>query len=73
MFATAIVTSLLAVAAPVAATDTPAPAASPKAASSTSNPRVCLVDTITGSRISRRECKTLDQWRAEGIDPLAKR
>ncbi len=73
MFATAIITSLLAVANPAVATDTPAPTPAPKAASSTYNPRVCVVDTVTGSRIPHRDCKTLDQWRAEGIDPLAKR
>jgi len=37
------------------------------------NPRVCLVDDVTGSHIRRRECKSLSQWRGAGIDPLAKR
>jgi hypothetical protein len=37
------------------------------------NPRVCLVDDVTGSHIRRRECKSLSQWRAAGLDPLAKR
>lgn len=73
MFAT-IITSLLAIASPAAATDTPAPAPTPKAVSGSYNPRVCVVSPpITGSRLSRRECKTLDQWRADGVDPLAGR
>lgn len=34
------------------------------------NPRVCVVDTITGSRVPMRECRLLGQWRTLGIDPL---
>jgi len=33
--------------------------------------RYCIVDTITGSRIAKRECKTRDAWmREDGFDPL---
>ncbi|MEH3159306.1 MAG: hypothetical protein PGN08_10500 [Sphingomonas taxi] len=37
-----------------------------------SNPRVCIVDQVTGSRLPRRTCRLLSEWRADGIDPLAK-
>jgi hypothetical protein len=79
MLITTIAAALLSVtAAPAAA---PAPSATPTApaapaagtAGATYNPRVCLVDQVTGSHIPRRECKSLSQWRAEGLDPLAKR
>lgn len=30
-------------------------------------------DSMTGSRLARRECKTLDAWLAEGFDPRAKK
>lgn len=29
--------------------------------------RVCLVDTITGSRIAQKECRTRDGWKAIGV------
>lgn len=33
--------------------------------------RYCIVDTITGSRIAKRECKTREAWmRENGFDPL---
>ena len=35
--------------------------------------RVCVVDTITGSRIPRKFCQTRAEWIAEGVDPLAAR
>ncbi|WP_294303435.1 hypothetical protein [uncultured Sphingomonas sp.] len=31
----------------------------------------CLVDTVTGSRIPRKSCKTRVEWMAQGFDPLA--
>ena len=32
--------------------------------------RYCyLVPATTGTIINRKVCKTLDQWRAEGVDP----
>ena len=58
--------------APGAASD-PAPAPAPRVASADANPRVCIVDRITGSMIPVRQCKLLADWRAEGVDPLAKR
>ena len=46
------------------ARQTPATEASPQT-------RYCIVDTITGSRIAKRECKTRDAWMREGgFDPL---
>lgn len=35
--------------------------------------RYCVVDTITGSRVPRRECHTRTEWLDQGFDPLAKR
>lgn len=35
--------------------------------------RVCVVDRLTGSMIPKKTCKTLRDWRALGVDPLAKR
>lgn len=36
--------------------------------------RYCVVDdSMTGSRLAKRECKTLDAWLAEGFDPRTKK
>lgn len=54
----------------------PSAAGAPAAASTSRakyNPRVCLVDQVTGSRIPVSECRPLAQWRTDGIDPLPKR
>lgn len=33
--------------------------------------RYCIVDTVTGSRIAKKVCKTRDAWmREDGFDPL---
>lgn len=33
--------------------------------------KYCIVDTVTGSRIAKRVCKTRDAWmREDGFDPL---
>ena len=71
MFITAIAAAILASTNPVAATATPTPTPAVKA-DATANPRVCVVDTVTGSRIPQRTCKRLAEWRAEGLDPLAR-
>ena len=47
----------------------PAQRATP-AATASSEKQYCIVDTITGSRISRKVCKTRDAWMREGFDPL---
>lgn len=48
----------------VAATRTAAPDAK-------RDPRVCLIDTVTGSRIPVKTCKLRSQWIAQtGVDPL---
>jgi hypothetical protein len=37
---------------------------------STAPKRYCyIVPATTGTIIDRKVCKTLDQWRAEGVDP----
>ena len=30
--------------------------------------RVCVVDTITGSRLPVKQCHTREEWRARGVD-----
>ncbi|TPG54967.1 hypothetical protein [Sphingomonas glacialis] len=50
----------------------PIDAASPTATQRQSNPRYCIVETITGSRIPHKTCRTRAQWIDEGFDPLAK-
>ncbi len=37
----------------------------------TSDPRYCLRSELTGSRILRRECHTVAQWKALDVDVLA--
>jgi hypothetical protein len=33
--------------------------------------KYCIVDTVTGSRIAKKVCKTRDAWmREDGFDPL---
>lgn len=72
MFIATLAASLIALTDPTASAAAPAPAASP-VAPVPANPRVCLVDTPTGSIISTRTCKRLAEWKALGFDPLAKR
>lgn len=71
MFITAITAAVLASTNPVATAATPTPQPAVKA-DAAANPRVCIDDIITGSRIPQRTCKRLNEWRAAGIDPLAK-
>lgn len=33
--------------------------------------RICVRDTIIGSRIPRNVCNTLKGWKAKGVDPFA--
>jgi hypothetical protein len=70
------VTSLgIAAAAPALAED-PKPAGAPArpAASvpyqASDSTRVCIRDTITGSRVPRKVCNTMKDWKAKGIDPF---
>jgi len=77
MFITAIAAAVLASTNPVVAAETPAPQpiaqSTAKPVAANANPRVCVVDMITGSRIRHQTCKRLAEWRAEGLDPLATR
>lgn len=64
---------------PAVAIAAPKPAASVEAPSSEATaakvaPRRYCVNTasMTGSRIERRECRTLDAWLAKGFDPRVK-
>ncbi|WP_066816500.1 hypothetical protein [Sphingomonas mali] len=48
----------------------PAARATPTA-ESTPQPKYCVVDTVTGSRIPQKVCKTREAWmREDGFDPL---
>jgi len=81
MLITTIAAALLSATAAPQPASTPTASATPVATAAAAatlarpdyNPRVCLVDDVTGSHIRRRECKSLSQWRAAGFDPLAKR
>ena len=81
MLITTVAAALLSITSAPQPTATPTPIAAPvapapvvvAAAPARANPRVCLVDEVTGSRLPIRTCKSLDQWRALGLDPLAKR
>lgn len=73
MFITAIAAALLASSNAPVATETPAPQPTAKTSQIAANPRVCLVDQVTGSRIPQRTCKRLADWHAAGLDPFAKR
>ena len=47
----------------------PVVAASAKASNTT---KYCVVDTLTGSRVPRKQCRTRADWMASnGFDPLA--
>ncbi|HWU74395.1 MAG TPA: hypothetical protein VN137_12990 [Sphingomonas sp.] len=49
---------------------TPVANATPTAAPSPQT-KYCIVDTVTGSRIAKKVCKTRDAWmREDGFDPL---
>lgn len=73
MFIATVAAAILASNTPVAAATTTAPAPATVPAAANANPRVCIVDTPTGTYIRQRVCKSLNDWRAQGIDPLAKR
>ena len=48
----------------------PVARATPTADASTQK-KYCIVDTITGSRLAQKVCKTRDAWmREDGFDPL---
>jgi hypothetical protein len=70
LIAAAVAVPSIAFAAPKPAESVENAAASPVVASVKPR-RYCVVSTPTGSRLERRECKTLDAWLAEGVDPRA--
>jgi hypothetical protein len=76
MFATTLAAAILSITTPTpggaAPAGAPAPAGSAPApaAAGSYNPRVCLVDQITGSHLRQRECHQLADWRKMGLDPL---
>ena len=74
-FATAAALTMIAGSAQAAetrATGDAAPAArATPAAESTAQPKYCVVDAVTGSRIPQKICKTREAWmREDGFDPL---
>ncbi|MEO7688863.1 MAG: hypothetical protein ABIS51_06215 [Sphingomonas sp.] len=42
------------------------------AASAAGETKYCVIDTPTGSHISKKICRTRKEWLDEGVDPLAK-
>lgn len=49
----------------------PSAGATPTASPSANQKRYCVVDTMTGTRIRTRECKTREEWiREDNFDPL---
>ena len=68
----AIAAVSLGLAAPALAED-PKPEARPAATQGyqpSETTRVCIKDTITGSRVPRTVCDTMKGWKAKGIDPF---
>ncbi|MEO9133023.1 MAG: hypothetical protein ABI240_17695 [Sphingomonas sp.] len=39
---------------------------------STAKTKYCVIDTLTGSHISKKTCHTRKEWLDQGFDPLAK-
>lgn len=77
MFATTLAAAALSITTPApagVATATPAAGQSDATgaipAKGRYNPRVCIVDYPTGTRIPVKTCKLLAQWRMDNIDPL---
>ena len=33
--------------------------------------KYCIVDSPTGSRLTKKSCRTRDEWMKRGVDPLA--
>lgn len=71
-----MIAAAAALAVPAIAAAEPKPEApqvdAPAATTTTAKPvtkRYCVVAQVTGSRIERRDCKTLDQWLSQGFDP----
>lgn len=50
--------------------DAPAARATPAAEPAPEQKKYCVVDTLTGSRIAQKICKTREAWMREGFDPL---
>jgi hypothetical protein len=74
-FATAVALTMIAGSAQAAEPRTTGDAAlatrATPAAEPTPQPKYCVVDTVTGSRIPQKICKTREAWmREDGFDPL---
>jgi hypothetical protein len=54
--------------------DAPAPTAKEQSApAANAKTRYCInVGVVTGSIVQGRQCKTLKQWQADGVDPTRK-
>lgn len=61
-------TPAVAFAAPKPAESVESPASEAQVAKSEPR-RYCVAGTPTGSRLERRECRTLDAWLKKGFDP----
>ncbi len=54
----------------VAAVSDPAKPKQEQTASKAESRKYCIYTEATGSRIPKKECRTLTEWRDDGIDPL---
>ncbi len=75
VFAGVAVGLLAVVAVPASAADRQAtentPSTAPASAKTPPEKKYCVIDTVTGTRIPQKTCKTRKEWmRDEGIDPL---
>ena len=64
----------LAAAQPAFAEDEPKAAANARPAvapySVSDDTRICVRETLTGSRVPRKVCNTLKGWKSQGVDPF---
>ncbi|MEZ0497871.1 hypothetical protein [Sphingomonas sp. IW22] len=63
---------------PALAAEDTKPAAAPAAAAAapytvSDNTRICVRETLTGSRVPRMICNTMKRWKDQGVDPFAGR
>lgn len=75
MTRTALMVAAAALAIPSVASAAPKPDESAATASTAAAApaRYCVADTLTGSRLEHRTCKSLEAWLAEGFDPRVKK
>ncbi|MBS0283227.1 hypothetical protein [Sphingomonas sp. 67-36] len=74
LIAAATIALTAAIAVPAAARTVAPPAPVPTSTDTPSpTQRICVVDTPTGSLVTRKVCRTRAEWNNMGMDPLAKK